>query len=230
MEIHHVGRVSSTQDVARQRWAEGSVQLGDAMLAEAQSSGRGRFGRTWLSPAGGLYATYIMPVDPLLSLRAGVAVARALRDLGVPASLKWPNDVLIRNKKVAGILIEAMDAAAFVGIGLNLTESPLETATHLAAEGAATGRQPLTERIGINLFQNAAPSDVLAAYRTFCATLGQNVRILRTGNPPWEGTAEAIDGHGRLLVRTAEGLVTLASGECHHLRPGRSIDPSGVSG
>jgi len=102
--IHH-DCVSSTQSVAKKLLSPG-ISVGTVVVADKQEQGRGRLDRTWLSPAGGLYASIILQADPLISLRAGIAVAKGLRELGIKAELRWPNDVMVEGKKIGGILVE----------------------------------------------------------------------------------------------------------------------------
>lgn len=135
--------VGSTMDVAHQLAAEGAPE-GTLVWATRQEQGRGRLGRTWISPEGGLYCSFILrptrPVNetPELSLVAGQAVAEAIKELtGLSPIIKWPNDLLLNDKKVAGILVEAREGV-IIGIGINLTTNPiqlLEVATSLAAQG-----------------------------------------------------------------------------------------------
>ncbi|MCK5828204.1 biotin--[acetyl-CoA-carboxylase] ligase, partial [Candidatus Bipolaricaulota bacterium] len=128
-KIHTIGRTSSTQHIARRLIEQGLASMGDAVVADEQTTGQGRFGRSWISPRGGLYATIILPSGPLLSLKAGLALVRALRRAGVSAGLKWPNDVLVEDRKIAGVLVEAAEEHSLVGIGLNLISSPLDSST-----------------------------------------------------------------------------------------------------
>ena len=152
LESH--AEVGSTNDLARARAVAGEA-AGLVIQADAQTRGRGRFGRNWASPAGNLYASFLLrPGGPLaeaatLSLVAGLAVAEALDPLvDDPARLrlKWPNDVLLDGRKLAGILLEGADdgrgAAAWivVGLGLNLAWSPADL-PHTVSLAAAAGRQ-----------------------------------------------------------------------------------------
>ncbi len=138
--------VSSTMDVAHQLAAEGAPE-GTLVWANRQEKGRGRLGRTWISPEGGLYCSFILrptrPVNetPELSLVAGQAAAEAIKEVtGLSPTIKWPNDLLLNGKKVAGILAEARNGALVVGIGINVTTNPtdlMDTATSLAVQGVA---------------------------------------------------------------------------------------------
>lgn len=127
--------VSSTNDEARIRAEKGAAE-GTAFVAARQTSGRGRLGRTWASPDGGVYLSVVLrpPVPPSeagsLSLAVSAAVARALSGFGIPVSVKWPNDVLVNGRKIAGVLLEMSaeaDRIAWVvaGVGINV-ERPRE--------------------------------------------------------------------------------------------------------
>ncbi len=224
--IHHIERTTSTQLEARKLIAEGSATIGDIVLANEQTAGRGRFGRTWISPNGGLYATLILPDTPLLSLKAGLAVVRALRSVGLDAGLKWPNDVMMEDRKIAGVLVETDGDRSLVGIGLNLASAPLETATCIARHvDAPLDRDEWARAIAGALFELSAEESVLDEYRGVCLTLGSPVRIDGIGkDPPVKGIAVDIDDSGRLVVQTTKGKRTVSSSECLHLR---AASPSG---
>ncbi len=219
LTIHHIEQTTSTQLEARKLIAEGVAKTGDIVLANEQTAGRGRFGRTWISPNGGLYATAILPDTPLLSLKAGLAVVRALRSIGLDTGLRWPNDVMVDDRKIAGVLIETEGNCSLVGIGLNLTSTPLETATCVARYVNMVDRDEWVREIFGALFEMSSGKSVLDEYRSVCLTLGSPVRIDGTGeNPPVEGIAVDVDGNGRLVVQTREGKRVISSGECFHLR------------
>ncbi len=213
-------RVSSTQEIARELALLGTGE-GNVIIAEIQEHGRGRHGRIWLSPQGGLYASIIMRPDPLLPLRVGVAIARALREVDISATLKWPNDVLVRERKIAGILIEAVEQWAIVGVGVNIKQAPLATATCVRGETSeAVTRDRLVRSILKNL-EGVLSGEIVEAYEALSATIGREVRIEIEGAEGARvicGRAIGIDGVGRLLVE-AEGIChTIVSGECIHLR------------
>lgn len=119
---HYYEEVASTNDLALAALAEGTARSGDLHLAQRQTAGRGRDGREWHSTEGALLFTAVLPFHAgWTALGAGIAVARAARCLGVPAGVKWPNDVLVGREKLAGILCEARDSRlAAVGIGINV--------------------------------------------------------------------------------------------------------------
>ena len=209
--------LASTQDVTRRLVQAGEAKPGCVVVADEQTEGRGRFGRTWLSPVGGLYATYVVDPHSLISLRAGMAATRALAAYRVQADLKWPNDVLIADRKLAGILIETVADAALVGIGLNVTGAPLETAICLREVGCGARRGELMVAIGEELGSVRPDGEILDAYRERLSTLGRTVRVSMEDGTVIEGTAVDIDEAGRLLVETPYGCRPIASGECMHL-------------
>jgi len=216
------------------------------LLAEHQGSGRGRHTRTWSSPPrAGLALSVLLrtsgvPVARLgwLPLLVGVAVVDVLRRVAeVDAVLKWPNDVLVGGRKVAGILAEvaatAPEPAVVVGLGLNVSltaeELPVPEATSLLLSGAAcTDRDPLLRAVLREVgarerrWRAAAgePAAGLGAdYRLRCSTLGRDVRVALPGGEQLLGTAVAVDDSGRLVVRARSGAShVLSAGEVTHVR------------
>ncbi len=193
--------MESTQDLAR------GLPIGSVVVAEHQSAGRGRAGRTWEAPPRtALLASFVLPFSPLASLAAGVAVAEACGPL---ARLKWPNDVLLGDGKLAGILVEVRGEVAVVGVGLNLTWAP--------AGGALLGAEvdELLPRLHESLTRwNAAPpAQVLERWRALSATLGRRVRLELPGET-LVGLAEDVLPDGSLVV----GGRAFAAGDVIHLR------------
>lgn len=220
---------ASTNAVVAARAVAGEP-AGLVVVAEHQVAGRGRLDRTWVSPprAGLTFSVLHRPALaagrwPWLPLLTGLAVATALRErAGVEAVLKWPNDVLLGERKVCGVLAEVPVAgAAVLGIGLNVTttreELPHDAATSLRLAGASTtDRDTLLRAVLRSL--GAVLADVDAArqgYRALCSTIGAPVRVELPGDRAVEGTAEAVDDDGRLVV---DGT-PYAAGDVVHLRP-----------
>ncbi|MCX6100699.1 MAG: biotin--[acetyl-CoA-carboxylase] ligase, partial [Candidatus Bipolaricaulota bacterium] len=145
--VHRLARALSTQLIARDLLDRGLADVGHAVAADEQTAGRGRHGRSWLSPTGGLYVTFIVPNDGLIALRAGLAAARAVEDLSIPVRLKWPNDLIVSERKLGGILIETARDVALVGVGINLEESPIDGATSLRDEGVCGDRDAFVRAI-----------------------------------------------------------------------------------
>ena len=214
---------------------------GLVVAAEYQSSGRGRLGRTWTTPARSalLMSALLRPTGipahrwPWLGLLVPLAVASAVRRVGeIPAQVKWPNDVLVDDRKLAGILLERVDGpAAIVGIGLNVTltadERPTEVATSMALEGAATTDRAtvlaavlreLATRYRAWVDAAGDPEVILPDYRELSATFGRQVRVELPGGVFLEGTATDLDSDGRLVVLTADGPHSLAAGDVTHVR------------
>jgi BirA family transcriptional regulator, biotin operon repressor / biotin---[acetyl-CoA-carboxylase] ligase len=213
----HLRLTGSTNERARELAGRGAPH-GTIVTAAEQSAGRGRQGRTWTAPAGRalLCSLVVRDFPRLLPIIAGVAVADIVGD---GALLKWPNDVLVDGRKVAGILVEGrpQEGWAVVGIGLNvavrLDDFPAElqqTAGTLGLEPDAI--EPTLARL-IGSFQRWLAADeaaVLDAVRARDALFGREVR--------WaggEGQGAGIDGDGRLVVRTRDGIVALDAGEVH---------------
>ena len=219
---------SSTQDVARAE-AEAGGPVGTAVLAEEQTAGRGRLGRAWVSPAGkNIYVTLVMrPPAPklrVLSIVSPLAIAEALEGIGLAPRLKWPNDVLVGGRKIAGILIETElsgDAVkyALVGIGLNVnfdvetTPEIADIATSVRRElGRDASREELLAAV-LNAFEaryeQALEGDaVFQAWRSRLETLGRRVRAT-LGELVEEGVAEDVDAEGNLLVRRDDGSLAV---------------------
>ena len=241
LETRYVGRplvylesTGSTQDVARAA-AEDGAQAGTAVLAEEQTTGRGRFGRVWVSPAGkNLYITLIMrpPLPRLrsLSIVAPLAVALAIEDMTeLEPRIKWPNDVLVNGRKLAGILIESEIANrsvnyALVGIGINVNldveaqPEIADIATSLKRElGHETSREEMLAAL-LNrledLYEKAAEgTQVLDAWRSRLETLGREVRAT-SGGQLEDGLAEDVDSEGNLILLRRDGSrVAIDAGE-----------------
>ena len=206
-----VERCESTQDLFGPDDPEGSV-----VVTDEQTAGRGRQGRRWLAPAGKaiLSSTLLRPPpsrrQPELSLVAGVAVADAVEEaLGLSAQIKWPNDVLVNRKKVAGILAEARDGAVILGIGVNVNqrreELPREATTPAASlltvDGVARDREPILVRLlarlehHYDLWREGGLDAIYVDLGSRDFLRGRRVRV-----DGLEGVAEGVDREGRLLV------------------------------
>lgn len=223
--------------------AERGAEEGWLVGADSQSAGRGRHGRTWASPAGGgLYLSVVLRPPPhavrLLTLAAGVAVAEGIQAAsGAEAGVKWPNDVclpLSRPRKVAGILAEGNASGAqveyvVVGIGVNIGHAALppgvaDRATSIEAElGRPVQRGPVAAEVCAALWrryqQLVARDDgaVLQAWRARgIATFGRAVEW-ESGGETARGVARDVDGSGALVVETAQGVTSIASGEVRWL-------------
>jgi len=232
-EILWYQNVSSTNDVAGVL-AERGAPEGCVVVANAQSAGRGRLGRSWASPPGaGLYVSAILrpkPEAPLLTIAAGVAVAEGIQSAtGLAVDLKWPNDAFVGGRKVAGILAEANSSAAgayvIVGFGINIMPAAYPSdvavrATSIEGElGRAVDRGLLLSECLASLsgryvdLQQGRAADVAAAWRLrAAATFGRRVQG-DVGGVVLHGVAENLDDTGALLVRTAGGVARVTAGE-----------------
>ena len=229
-DIRVFQETTSTSDIV-EKLARDGVDEGIAVFAESQTRGRGRLGRKWVSPSGkGLWFSILLrPRIRLqeatqLTVASGVALRRAIEsETGLQATIKWPNDILVRGKKVGGILTELkaeLDRVAYamVGIGvdvnLNANDFPgdlKKTATSLKLEsGAAIGRAELAVRILRELdsdyrrIREDALEAVADEWEKHCATIGHQVQI-RVGDRQIRGRAESLADDGSLLVRTEHG-------------------------
>jgi len=214
----HLRVIDSTNERARELAGRGAPH-GTLVTASSQTAGRGRQGRTWTAPAGRALLCSLVIRDPprLLPLAAGVAVAEVV---GPQAKLKWPNDVLVDGRKVAGILVEGrpQEHWAVVGIGLNVALHPDDFPPELRDIAGTLGLgpeaiEPTLERLLGALERRLAASepDLLEEVRTRDALRGEPVRW--SGG---EGRGAGIDDRGRLLVETGDdGRVALDAGEVH---------------
>jgi BirA family biotin operon repressor/biotin-[acetyl-CoA-carboxylase] ligase len=228
-DVHVFQETSSTNDVV-DRLARDGVAQGAVVFAESQTKGRGRLGRKWVSPSGkGLWFSVLLrpelrPQDATrLTIIAATALARALRNYELAPSIKWPNDILIGDRKLAGVLTELaaeIDRIRYVilGIGINVNAAVSDfppdlrsVATSLRIEtGAAVRRAELAANIireldfdYDRLCRGEFPS-IADEWAEQCATLGRRVAI-RIGERTVYGQAEALDDSGALLLRTDHG-------------------------
>ncbi|MEO6858337.1 MAG: biotin--[acetyl-CoA-carboxylase] ligase [Solirubrobacteraceae bacterium] len=213
----HLRHTDSTNTRARELAAAGAPH-GTVVTAAEQSAGRGRQGRTWTAPPGRALLCSVLVRDPprLLPLLAGAAVAQVV---GPQAQVKWPNDVLIGGRKVAGILVEGRphERWAVVGVGVNVALRPSDFPAELRERATSMGLSPdaieptllhLLDALGARL--SRSPEEILEEIRGLDALRGHSVRW--SGG---QGRAEGIDGEGRLLVTTDDGPRALDAGEVH---------------
>lgn len=246
-EVTTVAETGSTNADLAQRAAADDTAEGAVLTAEHQTTGRGRLGRTWTAPPrSGLAVSVLLApreVDSArwswLPLLTGLAVRDVLlSQAGLPAGLKWPNDVLVDERKVAGILAELVaqpsGPAVVVGLGLNVTatadELPVPTATSLRLAGTATTDRQLLLHAFLRALEHryerwrTAGGDPRrsgsgAAYREACTTLGRTVVVHLPSGDDVTGVAEGVDDEGRLLVRDLGGRShALAAGDVRHVR------------
>jgi BirA family biotin operon repressor/biotin-[acetyl-CoA-carboxylase] ligase len=205
--------------------ARAGAPHGAVLVADHQTAGRGRLGRTWEAPPGANLLVSILfrhDLDPphRLTQRVALAAARACDAVaGVSVTLKWPNDLLLDGAKLAGILAQVSASrpgppdAVVVGLGLNVGWAP---------EGAARLPRGTRDEVLAALLAElaAAPADLAGEYRRRLATLGQRVRVELAGGTTLEGTALDVEADGRLVVVDACAIThRVDTGDVVHLRP-----------
>jgi BirA family transcriptional regulator, biotin operon repressor / biotin---[acetyl-CoA-carboxylase] ligase len=246
--------LGSTNDEAASHARRGADE-GLCVIARQQSAGRGRQGRSWVSkPDAGLYFSIVLRPKiereqlGLITLMAGVAVHDTLREFGLSPEIKWVNDVLVNEKKISGILAEAVDTptglAVIVGIGINVKGQPaLDTATSIEAElsepgavatgffGSAAGSMQMVEKMLIDKLENwyETPSGDQAAIiaewsRRSSYSRGKDVRVTLPDGVI-EGTTDGLEPNGALRVKLADGSVTaVQAGDVERVRTGSGSD------
>lgn len=219
--------LDSTNTLAK-AWAREGLAGPGAVLAARQTAGRGRRGRSFYSPDGGIYMSLV--VDSLglhpgtLTTLAAVAVAEAvMKQTGQELHIKWVNDLLLNGKKVCGILTEGVLVdnqlkTSVIGIGINTgpAQFPQELADiagTLHTDSTPIHREQLAARI-IQEILNGLPliPAHIQTYRTLCLTLGRSVRFVQN-NQVYEGVAVDVDDEGRLMMKTGAGTIPVLAGE-----------------
>ncbi|MFT5701478.1 MAG: BirA family biotin operon repressor/biotin-[acetyl-CoA-carboxylase] ligase [Desulforhopalus sp.] len=234
-QIHYFDALPSTMNKAKELAREGAPDQ-SVVLADFQEKGRGRMQRIWLSQRGGLYFTLILrPQLPatsafLMNFITSTALAQTIRDqTGLKAEVKWPNDILIGEKKLSGMLSEleaSEELVSFVniGIGINVNNDPTKdekNATSIALElGHDIKRRTLLsgflDRLAVRL-DNFRPEDAVSEWKKHTMTLGRQVKIV-TLKETFEGKAVDIDESGALILQQEDGTVKkIIYGDCFHL-------------
>lgn len=239
--IMYKDSVDSTQAIAI-ALAEKQGAAGTVVIAEQQSSGRGRLKRKWLSPRGGIWMSVVIrPAIPtatstMLPFVAALAVCDAVRQAaGIPAALKWPNDVMVNGKKVAGILLDLSAEAetvnyAVIGIGINANVDTAKIKIDREGRPAITS---LKEELGreVNRLQLAGallekleqfylmlerdgPASMVAEWKKRSDMLGRKVTVVQQGRSI-EGVAHDVGDDGSLVLKTATGTANIVSGDVH---------------
>ena len=240
LETHFIGqrvicypRLTSTMEVAKQEARQGAAE-GTVIVADEQTAGKGRLKRIWLSPKDNIALSVILYPDvvylPFLIMLSSLAVVHCIEAVtGLKSQVKWPNDVLINNKKVCGILIEGgvkgnVVDYAIIGIGVNvnlrLSDFPeiLSTATSLSDElGKEVSRLDVIRQLLVEIerlyLALQTGGSVFEEWRDRLVTLGRKVRV-KSGKTTYEGIAESVATDGSLLLRHPDGSLTkIASGD-----------------
>lgn len=223
----HFAELESTNATAKEQAVAGATH-GTTITADWQAAGRGRQGRSWVAPAGSALLTSVVlrparPEHRFAPLAAALAVAETCEQFGAQrVELKWPNDVWIDGRKVAGILVEARPSASeadswvVIGIGLNTSVDLAELPDELQRTAASLGLEPGTDALGpllarLEYWIAASTEELIAAWSERDALLGREIS--------WSdgsGHAAGIDDQGNLRVSLADGTITtLAAGEVH---------------
>lgn len=240
-DIHYFKETESTNTIAME--IANMVEEGTVVIAESQTRGRGRMGRKWLSPEGGIWLSIILKprIKPWhvsrITILTGVSVAKTIRSYALDARIKWPNDILINEKKVCGILTELeaeIDQVEYcvVGIGIDANvdievfpEETRENSTSLRKElGKHINRGEFVQRLleeiekeYMKLQRSEFPS-ILDEWRAMSATIGEWVKITTSSRTIY-GEAIGVDNDGALILETGEGkLEKIVAGTCEHLR------------
>jgi len=232
-KVAYYHRVSSTMEVARKEARRGA-QEGTIVIAGEQTAGQGRVGRVWQSPADSIALSVILYPGvvylPSLIMVASLAVVYSIEiTTGLKAQIKWPNDVLINDRKVCGILVEnrvrgnSVDCS-IIGIGLNVNLSPSDLgeialpATSLSLElGKDVSRLSIVRQLLVEMdrlyLELLSGKSVYEEWRDRLVTLGKRVTVT-WGETKYEGVAESVAGDGTLLLRGADGVITsIAAGD-----------------
>ncbi|MFH1985599.1 MAG: biotin--[acetyl-CoA-carboxylase] ligase [Pseudomonadota bacterium] len=233
--IHYTGVTDSTMNDARRLARDGCPHFSLA-LSEQQTGGRGRLQRHWVSPAGGLFFTLVLrpALPPALSFRctfaASYELALAIEAVtGVHARVKWPNDLLVEEAKICGMLSEMeteSDMVRFlnIGIGINVNNAPpadIPGTTSLARLiGKPVARARLLDAFLTGFHKrlgSGSLEDIVSLWKTRAVTLGRKVRV-ETRTTTVTGTAVDVDSVGALLVQTCDGRIeTVHYGDCFHM-------------
>jgi BirA family biotin operon repressor/biotin-[acetyl-CoA-carboxylase] ligase len=227
--VRHFDTIGSTNDEARRLAGDGAAH-GTVIHADEQTAGRGRLARTWFSPPGNLYLSILLrlnlPPDRMaeISFLTAVAVAETVEKLlprRIRPVLKWPNDVLVADAKISGILIESQDDAIIVGIGLNVLEAPAnagyKTTTLVANGGIASvdsARDILLDRLGVNLglWRAGGFAPIRDAWMARSYPVGSAIRV-NAGGAPLSGAFAGLDQDGALLLDTPAGRQRILAGD-----------------
>jgi len=237
-KINAFDELPSTNTKVRSLAIQGAEE-GTVVIAQTQRKGRGRFDRVWQSPKGGVYLSLLLrpktPIEKtsLLAFVAALAITHTIRSFNLPARIKWPNDVLVNGKKIAGILLESdmndtQVSYVIVGIGVNLNTN----LAHLSADvrkNATSLRKEHGSSIDIDEFLNTFFLQFDRFYQLFSAhhfdliieewkkqsdILGKRIKV-QTTNDIIQGTAVDVDQSGFLLLKTSEGtILRVTSGDC----------------
>jgi BirA family biotin operon repressor/biotin-[acetyl-CoA-carboxylase] ligase len=190
-----------------------NLPMGSVVVAEEQTAGQGRHGRTWHSEAGaGLYCSIVLEPAPLLTLALGLAAAEAI---GNGCDLRWPNDVILGGKKVAGILVQLVDGRAIVGIGINLNNTSFPDGLEATSLKLHTGREASADAMldalldAIETYRALAPEDILRLFTQASSYAAGRRVVVHQPDGIVEGITAGLTRDGFLIVRKDDGTDTL---------------------
>lgn len=232
--IHHYDNLDSTMNAAR-KLARDHCPAFSVIIAECQTRGRGRLNRCWVSDKGGLYFTVVLRprISPLQSARVNlyaclVLVQTIQEHLGITAAVKWPNDILVENRKLAGMLAEMEtegDVVSFInmGMGVNVNNDPTRHEPRAVSLkqilGRSVARRPLLEAFLDRLeagFAQAADDEVIARWKAHTVTLNRQVKVV-THDRVFRGLAVDMDPSGALMLKQTDGsTITVTHGDCFY--------------
>lgn len=244
--VHYHEELDSTMDAAR-RLARNGCPAGTVVIAGRQTRGRGRMARDWQSDEGGLYMTLVLRPElavlesPKVCFAASLELARTLREaFGVDAAVKWPNDLLVDERKLAGMLSEMEadgDLVRFVniGVGINVNNDPPAALSAVSLKqllGREVSRRDLLAAFLERLEPRLRPDSlaetldgVVAEWKAFTVTLNREVRV-QTLRETVRGTAVDVDADGALMLRTSDGDIRrIVFGDCFHTEPAPAAGP-----
>lgn len=227
-EVKHLRRIDSTNDYLKSL-DKSKLREGFVVVADEQTGGKGRLGRKFFSPKGGLYFSVLtapktQDLLDKLTVIAAIAVCDAVREVcGDDASIKWVNDVIVGDKKCSGILTETSEnlpGFAIVGIGVNIGGSVDEAVRDIACGVKNVGKDTKKKLLCAilenfkSLYCDFDKSQVVAKYKARCSTLGKTVRVIDNGGKEYSAVAKDLDLDCHLLVFDEQNTAhTLSSGE-----------------
>ncbi|MEO0095659.1 MAG: biotin--[acetyl-CoA-carboxylase] ligase [candidate division WOR-3 bacterium] len=230
-KLYYLDEVDSTNEYAK-KIINGASE-GTVVLADVQTAGKGRLNRQWFSPEGGIYMSVILFTDKplLIPILAGVAVCETFyNNYDILLGLKWPNDILLNDKKVAGILVEIVDIAIILGIGINLNirEFPPEL-KDIASSIFLETRKMFDKMMVYNdlcrevdhhykMLKNGETNEILNRWRKFTIMFGKNV-VIETPEKVVSGKVIDIAGNGALVLTLANGKIErILVGDCRIIK------------
>ncbi len=227
IDIDYFDEVTSTNEVLRQMALDGA-KPGKTVVAWKQSAGRGRLGRTFESPRGGIYVSMLLPMEGSMTLtaKAGVAVKRAIEEVtDRKVQIKWVNDILYKGRKVAGILAQGIEDKVVVGIGINFNTDLKTLGEELRGSAISlynSWEEPDSDAVDLvnslvrHMYGLASEADTswLTEYRNSSAVTGKKVKVFQAGRQTGSGTVTSIDDNCALhVLDEKKGEMILSTGE-----------------